>query len=322
MSATPIQYSSTDASEPVLTGQSGSIISLLRAILVSGYGAKAAAGWTEPFSAASNVAVFRNSSIFGTGMHLWVNDNNLASGKTAAVRGFLSMTDLNTGTDSFPTAAQQSPGLYVRKSETADSTARAWWALACRKWIYLFIDSNATGPAIWFWGDIKKANPADSWNCVISGGITLDPNTSMNRMLFQSVSYTNAPNGSSTGMYTCRGVTGLSNSSDPAVVWPSNAVSSRIGATTQDNYYPSAFGGGLMFEPLIIGSTSPTAKMPVYRGLLPNAYNSLHFASNPQISNNTVFSNVPGIGSMICKWYRAAANSLDGSLLFDLTSEG
>jgi hypothetical protein len=39
-------YRSTDASAPVLTGQVGSLTALLDAILVNGYGALTAAGWT------------------------------------------------------------------------------------------------------------------------------------------------------------------------------------------------------------------------------------------------------------------------------------
>jgi hypothetical protein len=39
-------YRSTDASAPVLTGQVGSLTALLDAVLVNGYGALSAAGWT------------------------------------------------------------------------------------------------------------------------------------------------------------------------------------------------------------------------------------------------------------------------------------
>ena len=55
-------YSSTDASAPVLTGQVGSLIAVLDACLVNGYGTKTAAGWTKPFADASNTAVYRSGS--------------------------------------------------------------------------------------------------------------------------------------------------------------------------------------------------------------------------------------------------------------------
>jgi predicted chitinase len=40
------EYMSTDAGAPVLDGNAGSMNTVLRAILVNGYGAKPAAGWT------------------------------------------------------------------------------------------------------------------------------------------------------------------------------------------------------------------------------------------------------------------------------------
>lgn len=46
-------YFSTDASAPTLTGTTGSLVALLDAILVNGYGAKAAAGWSIAYTGTS-----------------------------------------------------------------------------------------------------------------------------------------------------------------------------------------------------------------------------------------------------------------------------
>ena len=127
MSATPIIYDSTDASAPVIDGQTGSLITALRAILVSGYGAKAAAGWSEPFTAAANIAVFRNNSTVGSGTYMRIDDagSTAATGKTAVVRNYSAMTALSTGTNPYPSVAQESTGLFIRKSEAATSAARS-----------------------------------------------------------------------------------------------------------------------------------------------------------------------------------------------------
>ena len=42
-------YRSTDAGAPLLTNSNGSLIAVLKACLVDGYGSKASAGWTAPF---------------------------------------------------------------------------------------------------------------------------------------------------------------------------------------------------------------------------------------------------------------------------------
>lgn len=150
---TPIYYSSTDASAPVLSGTLGSLIALLRAILVTGYGSKAAAGWTEPFAAASDVAVFRVSTSRAEGQYLRVDDSGGGAGgaREAFVRGYATMTDLATGTELTPTTAQLASGLVWPKSLTADSTAQVWRALATDRWVYLLI--NFSGHWLtWFAG--------------------------------------------------------------------------------------------------------------------------------------------------------------------------
>lgn len=139
----PTVYSSGDASAPVLTGQVGSLIGVLDACLVNGYGSKTAAGWSKAYSG-TNAADYRQAS---SGMYLDVNDNAAGSGgaQEANVRGYETMTALATGSNAFPTTAQQgSPGLYVRKSASADATSRGWVVLADGQTFHLFILSGDT----------------------------------------------------------------------------------------------------------------------------------------------------------------------------------
>lgn len=138
----PTVYKSSDTSAPVLTGQVGSLISVLDGCLVNGYGSKSAAGWTKPFSGTNT------ASYLGTaGHYLDVNDAaaGAAGAQEANVRGYESMTAVATGANPFPTVAQAaSPGLYVRKSATADGTSRGWVLLADGTTFYLFILSGDT----------------------------------------------------------------------------------------------------------------------------------------------------------------------------------
>jgi hypothetical protein len=75
-------YKSSDASAPVLTGAVGSLVALLDACLVNGYGALAAAGWTKAFTAANKGAYKQNltGSNNASGMHLYVDDSGPGAG--------------------------------------------------------------------------------------------------------------------------------------------------------------------------------------------------------------------------------------------------
>ena len=54
--AVPTVYRSDDASAPVITGTAGDLVMALDAILVNGYGAKSAAGWTIAYTGANKRA--------------------------------------------------------------------------------------------------------------------------------------------------------------------------------------------------------------------------------------------------------------------------
>lgn len=135
----PTVYRSDDASAPAIDGTAGSLIAALDAILVNGYGAKSAAGWTKPYTG-TNKAAFQQGA--GLSHYLRVDDSD---GRLARVIGYGAMSDVDTGTNEFPTAGQISGGLYARKSITATSTARPWICFANDSAFYIFLFGNRTG---------------------------------------------------------------------------------------------------------------------------------------------------------------------------------
>lgn len=163
MSLKPTVYQSTDPGAPALTGQADSLIALLDAILVNGYGsgaqAKAPLGWVREFQGVSK-RVYRNNVVTGSGYRLRVDDSNA---QYALIRGFEVMDSLDTGTGPVPTVAQWANGLLWPKSAAANSTARAWFAVGTERCFYLFI--NHTGAANQFSphfaGDIVSYVPGD-----------------------------------------------------------------------------------------------------------------------------------------------------------------
>lgn len=168
-------YRSTDVSAPVLSGTVGSLITLLDACLVNGYGSKSAAGWTKAYSG-TNLAAYRMSTVGSSGCYLRVDDTGTREGR---IVGYKTMSDVNTGTNQFPTTLQQSGGWFVKKSTTIDSTARPWVLLADERFFYLFINSNVTNPinsdnqdGFMYFGDLISNKAVDGNECVISGADT------------------------------------------------------------------------------------------------------------------------------------------------------
>lgn len=160
-------YRSTDASAPVLNGTAGSLIALLDAILVNGYGSKPAAGWSKAYSG-TNRAAYRMGA-GNTRAYLRVRDDGggTAGGREAPVRIFETMSDVDTGTNPMPKAGQSTMtdgGLILRKSSAVDATARGWAAFADSRTLLIFTDhGNATLWCPHYFGEFYSFLPNDAY---------------------------------------------------------------------------------------------------------------------------------------------------------------
>ena len=170
-------YRSTDTSAPSLTGQVGSLTSLLNSCLVVGYGSQPAAGWSSAYSSSYH-QVYRNSTTDGTGFYLNVDDSGSGSGSSreALMTGFQSATGVGTGTGQFPTSGQLNLGIgsvICRKSNTTDSTVRSWTLIADDTVFYLFSENgdlnSPVQPSMFIFGDFFSYSSSDSYRCIIVG---------------------------------------------------------------------------------------------------------------------------------------------------------
>jgi hypothetical protein len=169
-----LEYMSTDAGAPVLDGNIGTMNTVLRAILVNGYGAKAAAGWAEPFAANANVAMFRpnggllrpyfqvndaapRAAPFANASECRIRPHETASGLLAVL------------TNPFPTGN----GLIIRKSK--DLSVSPWIAYADDRTLIMFIQSGdyGVGWSGFYIGEYfsLKATP-DAFNGIAIGRVT------------------------------------------------------------------------------------------------------------------------------------------------------
>lgn len=139
----PVVYMSTDASAPSLTGEVGSLVALLDAVLVNGYGSQPAAGWTKAFSGTNKAAYRMGSGVLG---YVRIQDDapGVGGAREARWRGYEAMSAVDTGTGPFPTTVHHANGLVCRKSNTLDAVVRPWIVVADDRTFYLFTQHKAT----------------------------------------------------------------------------------------------------------------------------------------------------------------------------------
>ena len=120
-------------------------------------------GWAKlPFST-TNKAVYQSTDVQGACFFYRVDD----TGATAArVRGYESMTDVDTGTGPFPTDAQISGGGYLVKSAASGEKSVRYDFIADSRFVGLAIaggvgsNSIYTGSPLRGWGDLIALRPA------------------------------------------------------------------------------------------------------------------------------------------------------------------
>lgn len=169
---TPTYYTGT------ITGQVGSLITVLDAILVTGE------GWTKTYSG-TNKAVYTQAS--GNGFCLRVLDDGSGAGgaREAEVRGAESASDVDTLVDPFPTVAQvTNANCTWRKSGTADSTTRTYYAVADGNCFHLLIQFESGGTDLYSYGDTEPHYSGDGYNTFITTRHT--SNNSANSLVHQS----------------------------------------------------------------------------------------------------------------------------------------
>jgi hypothetical protein len=176
-----IAFSSSDVGGPgLLTGQAGSLLSILDACLVTTYaGHVISPAWTKPFANSGNIGCYKQGA--GAGLSLLINDNGpngTSTYREAWAVGWESIAGIaapvGSGSGQFPTPAQLLTTGHVvwRKSETADATVRAWKLFADSSTFYLFtsIGNGSFTYAAGMFGDVFSMNGAtDLYRCLIIG---------------------------------------------------------------------------------------------------------------------------------------------------------
>lgn len=216
-------------------------------------------GWQKAFSG-TNVAVYRSQDLTGTRFFLRVSDDGTGSAAYARVRGFETMTDINTGTGPFPTDAQISGGAFWHKSSTADTVSRQW-ALVGDSLTFYFSSRNAAtqlSSELCF-GDFASLGSADAYRCLIASKNTSSGNTGAGSWGFLSQNLASSVD----AVYVARGASQLGSSLEVP----------QFGLTAPAIEWPNLPNNGLVVYPTVINDTSSRMRGRP-RGLLFSAHSS------------------------------------------------
>jgi hypothetical protein len=269
-------YRSSDASAPTLTGQAGSVTAILDACLVNGYGAKSAAGWAIEFTA-TNIRAYRSAS--GNRLRLRVDDT---AAQEARITGYEVMTDVNTGTGQFPLPAQQSGGLYIRKSETSDTTVRSWMLVASEKFFHFLPYSNANDFAVansssyhsgyMMFGEFNSFKPGDAYNTLI-----LASNATGNAQCQYGTNGRTSGFSLLFGHYVARNYLqfGISIPVAKLPLLDPTVTTTYFGVSTNYPPFPDGIVGGLNVSPIVVVESGHNSSALV-RGIIPGIWAPLH----------------------------------------------
>lgn len=282
---------STDVGAPSLTQAAGSLITLLDFLLVS------TMGWTKSFTG-TNKAAYRSPS--GTNQFYLRVDDSTAN--TARVVMYESMTDVDTGTNPFPTAAQQSGGGYIDKSSA--TATRPWLFYSNGKYCHLFIQQDGTSWWHTRWGDFVSYKTGDGYHTEICCQTAANNSLVLASQIYRSIGETGA------GDWIARAYTQVGSSlavranSDWTRI--NGASITSILAGTQGLAYPSPIEGGLHMAPMWVGEAGAN-----YRGLVPGIWVPGHIKP---LTHGDTFS---GVGNLTGRTFEVVNVHTSGQVFME-----
>lgn len=269
---------------------------------------RAPAGFAKPY-AATNRGVYRSNDTAGLRhfYSFWDDGTTPGSFREGRVRGFVSMSDINTGTDPFPSTAQRTDGKFIPKSFTADAVVRPWQLITNGRTVYLKLlpgGSSLLSGLVGF-GDTIPTRAGDTFSSFVAGywESNMTAHGVANSALLVNVVLATA--GSVPSLYFPRSFTGVG-SSTPASVLSNTGNLLGVLRTA----YPHTPDNGFYMLPLL------AAHNVIIRARLPGLYESYHGAC---FADRTTLSNVQGLLGRTFMMGQFQQGNGSPTLLFDLT---
>lgn len=287
---------------------------------------RAPAGFDKAFSA-TNKAAYRSKDVTGTRPYLQILDDGATTGgaREARTRGYLTMTDVDTGVEPFPTPAQWVNGLMTYKSSTINSVARPWVIISDGKTFYLQVsvdtsptNMQATGGYLWWmgFGEINSTRAGDQYNGFVAACHASSQFTSVTAAACHNGMTSPAVRTANPTSSCCHIVRSFTQNVGAAIMnhmghgWDQAGLG-QLGVVP----YPHPPDNGFVMVPMM------SMQGGIIRGRLPGVLEPLHGRVLQQFDTVENVNAFPG-RKFIAFWaYSLNAASGTGMLMFDLTGE-
>lgn len=280
----------------------------------------AALGWTKTFTS-TNLGSYKSSDVTSSGMTLRVDDTNA---QFAKVVGYETMSDVNTGTGSFPTTGQNATGLWWDKSSTANATGNNWMIFGDGKLFYFARgyrsgnNADLLGYELSGFGDFVSTKSGDAYGCFINGESASQAAAtigSINNLWYgQQLA--------ATGLYATRSYSGLGSSIPMGKAYPTINGITCPGASGTNNtttlVFPNPTDGGMYVAPQYVFEAVAPA-LNVFRGTLPGFYCTPQGIPAGQFSARDIITGVTGLTGRNLRAITCTTNAPAGVAMFDIT---
>ena len=283
--------------------------------------AKAGLGWTKPHSDTGRGAFLPQAVTGYPRFYLYMNDNSpvqppdASTYRQAAVRGYKTMSNIDSGTSPFPTAAQQATGICWRKSASTDATARPWVLVGNGRTFYFVPNSDnslSAGRGFYGFGGFESFKVGDENNCFINGWAGFNGT-------FQSAAGVGLAYGNTVSFSTTGGsyaACGLAQTGPPVLlanfVGFTNGAYGLGAASTSHITYPAPADTGVWFQQPLIFETALTTPRGRLSGFYVHCHSTFPTADGDKVSG---VGNLSG-ASLVC--VSITSSSIQGQVHLDV----
>jgi hypothetical protein len=270
----------------------------------------APAGWERTYSG-TNKAAFKSTDAASTGCFLRIDDTNTGVTRRGIMRGYRTMTDIDTGVEPFPITV---PVYWYKGND--DGTARLWMLVA-DSMLFFFGNQDGTYNQLHCFGDIISFKPSDAYHCMLTGSnSTSDNGDSYADTLTMKALWMTEIDGFRQTM--CRSYGGAENSAVRVStkgmglkVWYGNAdwhIGGPIGV--EGFTYPHPPDLGIIYGKVYLSEYTGSNQTGVLRGIIPGLYDPWHdMRATIALSNLGLNDNIPVEGRKALLW-RARAGRI------------
>lgn len=268
----------------------------------------ASLGWTKPFSG-TNLAAYKQPA--GNALYLRIDDTGTTSARAI---GYETMTDVNTGTNLFPTAVQLASGVFWSKASAAGPRRTILWGNQTCFWWFTDYTGDSLNGCLAFYGDGVSFKTGDVWFTTLigqsaaaaaEGSQVFGASTGGSNYVALASHYTARSYTQIAGAITCNKI------ADERFSTVNGTGSGyQIGGANGTFPYPSPVDGNLWNSTLTIQETTATTP----RGTLPGSYAPLH---NKPLTNYTIYD---GAGNLVSKRLMAINMGASGQLLAEVSN--